>query len=228
MVRVSVIVPAHNEEGSIKRVIERLSHVLKGADYELVIVNDGSTDRTRSIVERMRKKDKKIRLVNRKPPNGFGLAIKDGIKYASGKVIVFVMADLCDDLKKIPDLVRIIDSGYDIGVASRFIKGGGVEGYSPLKLISNRLGNEIIRIFFQIPFHDITNAFKAYRADMLKSLSLKSDGFEILAEIFIKLWKKGAKVKAIPTVWKGRTAGTSKMKLAGSGLQYLRVILSNR
>ena len=138
------------------------------------------------------------------------------------------MADSCDEVQKIPKMIGIINSGYDIAIASRFIKGGGVRNYLPLKLLVNRLCNETIRIVFRIPFKDITNAFKAYRSDKLKALVLESDGFEILPEIFIRLWKNGAKAKAIPTVWKGRTAGKSKMKLTGSGLQYLRVILSNR
>ena len=78
-----------------------------------------------------------------------------------------------------------------------------------------------------MPFTDVTNAFKAYRKTALNSIKIKSKGFEILPEIIIKLWKKGYKICALPTVWTGREKGRSKMKLLSVGYGYLKVILSN-
>jgi len=227
MVKISVVVPAHNEEGTIITVLERLEKATKELDYEIVVVNDASTDRTKELVEEKRRTNGRIVLVNRKPPKSFGRAIKDGLKHARGEVIIFVMADLCDEVRQIPEMVRIIDSGYNVAIASRFIKGGGVKNYPPLKLIFTRICNETIRIIFRIPSHDITNAFKAYRSDMLRAITLESEGFEILPEIVIKLWKCGARIKATPTVWRGRNVGVSKMNLFSSGLFFLRVILRN-
>lgn len=227
MVKVSVVVPAHNEEGTIVQVINRLEHALTKLDYEIVVVNDNSADRTRQLVEKEMKKNSRIRLINRNPPNGFGLALRDGIKNARGQIIIFVMADLCDEVEKIPEMVKKIEEGCDVVIASRFIRGGRVENYPDVKLLANRLCNETIRILYRIPSNDITNAFKAYKAPLLKKLRLESDGFEILSEVIIKLCKEGVKIGQLPTVWKGRVIGTSKMRLAASGFSYLKVILQN-
>ena len=226
--KVSVVVPAHNEEESIKKVLDRLKKAIRGLDYEIVVVNDNSRDRTREIVEKQQRANRRIKLVNRKPPNGFGLAMMDGIKNSGGDTIIFVMADLCDEVEKIPEMVSKIEEGYDVVVASRFMKDGKVTDYSKLKLLANRLCNETIRVLYGVPSGDITNAFKAYRASILRSIRLESSGFEVLPEIFLGAWKKGIRICEIPTLWSGRKAGVSKMKLLSSGKKYFRIVVLNR
>jgi dolichol-phosphate mannosyltransferase len=224
--KVSVVVPAHNEEGTIVQVLNRLEHALRKLDYEIVVVNDNSTDRTRELVEHVR--NSRVKLVNRKPPNGFGRALKDGIKHSKGDIIVFVMADLCDEVEKIPEMVSRIREGYDVVIASRFTKGGAVRNYPSLKLLVNRLCNETIRILYGVPSHDITNSFKAYRAPLIKTLRLQSNGFEILPEIFLEVWKKRVKISEIPTVWTGREAGVSKMRILNAGKNYFKAVVLTR
>jgi uncharacterized protein (TIRG00374 family) len=230
---VSCIIPARNEEGNIKTVIDALSPVLIDSslinDYEIIVVDDNSTDSTGRLIDALAQKDSHIHPVHRTTTPGFGNAIKTGMKKAKGDIVIPFMGDLSDNPHDIPRLVERIDEGYDVAYGSRFVEGGALNGYSRAKLIANRAFNNLVRLSFGIPYRDITNAFKAYRREVLDEIgidSLESCGFDLTVEIPIKAHIHGFRSSEVPVQWYDRTSGEAKLKLSRNGSVYGRRFMS--
>jgi hypothetical protein len=224
---VSCVVPARNEEGNIEAVIDALSPVLSSSpvicDYEIIVVDDNSTDSTGRLIDTLAYKDPHIHPVHRTSTPGFGNAIKTGMKEAKGDIVIPFMGDLSDNPQDIPRLVERIDQGYDVAYGSRFIEGGALNGYPRVKMIANRAFNNLVRLSFGIPYHDITNAFKAYRKEVLDEIgidNLESSGFDLTVEIPIKVHILGFRSSEVPVQWYDRTAGDAKLKLSRNGSIY--------
>ena len=168
MMKLSVVIPAYNEENSIGPCLDRLVETLRDKHrlpYEIIVVNDNSSDDTERVVRARAEGDPAIRFVSHRPPGGFGRAIRSGLELVTGDVIVIMMADLSDDPEDVVAYYRKIEEGYDCVFGSRFIKGSSVEHYPPLKRIVNRTINRLIQLMFWTRFNDLTNAFKAYRVE---------------------------------------------------------------
>jgi uncharacterized protein (TIRG00374 family) len=230
---ISCIVPARNEEGNIAAVVDALSPVLVSSplirDYEIIIVDDNSTDSTGRLIDSLAQKDRHIYPVHRVTTPGFGNAIKTGMKAAKGDIIIPFMGDLSDNPRDIPRLVERIDAGYDVAYGSRFIDGGALNGYPRAKLIANRAFNNMVRLSFGIPYRDITNAFKAYRKEVLDDIgidNIESSGFDLTVEIPIKAHILGFRSSEVPVQWYDRTAGEAKLKLSRNGSVYGKRFLS--
>lgn len=224
---VSCIVPARNEEGNITAVIEALTSVLQGGslirEYEIVVVNDNSTDRTGKIIDTLAQEDLHVRPVHRTTTPGFGNAIKTGMKEACGEILIPFMGDLSDNPRDIPRLVERISEGYDVAYGSRFVEGGALYGYPKAKMIANRAFNNLVRLSFGIPFRDVTNAFKAYRREVIDEIgvdTLESSGFDLTVEIPIRAHILGFRSSEVPVQWTDRTAGEAKLKLSRNGSVY--------
>jgi uncharacterized protein (TIRG00374 family) len=227
MSKISIVVPAHNEEENLPNLLDELLPVLdrheETRDYELVIVNDNSTDRTPEIIEKLASLNPRIKPVHSHSTPGFGNAIKEGFRNATGDIIIPVMGDLSDDPKDIVKLVRKIEEGYDIAYGSRFVEGGGTDGYPPVKMIANRTFNNSVRLLFGIKHKDITNAFKAYRKEVLDSIGidkLEANGFDLTVEIPLKAHIMGFRSAEVPVTWYGRKRGVAKLKLSENGTKY--------
>ncbi len=208
--KISVVIPGHNEEGNIEKCVSEIKKALKGEDYELVLVNDCSTDKTGKIMNELAKKDKRIKVVHRKGKKGFGRAVKAGYKKASGDYIALVMADLSDDPKDLKRMIRETKKGYDVIVGNRFTKKSKVIGYPKVKLIANRMFNNLLALMFRMPYKDISNAFKMYKKEVIKGEKFEADGFDITIEVPLKAWIKGYKFKEIYNNWYGREKGSPK------------------
>jgi dolichol-phosphate mannosyltransferase len=223
----SVCIPAHNEEGNIGKVIDEVAELLNREQipFELVIANDNSTDGTRAAIEAKMRSDVPIRLINRKPPGGFGRAIRSCLDTFTGEFIVIVMADLSDDPADIVKYYNKLQEGYDAVFGSRFLPGSVVKDYPPLKLIANRLGNKLIQFLFRTPHNDLTNAFKAFRAEAIRPLlPLYSSHFNITIEIALGLLIRGCRVASVPINWYGRTWGVAKFNIRQLSRRYLAVL----
>jgi uncharacterized protein (TIRG00374 family) len=227
MLKLSVVVPAHNEEENIPMLLDRLVPALEGspetADFELIFVNDNSKDGTGALIDGYAAKDPRIRAVHRTGSPGFGNAIKAGFKNASGSIIIPVMADLSDDPDDIKKLVRKIDEGYDIAYGSRFCKGGATYQYPWKKMIANRLFNNTVRLVFGIRHRDVTNAFKAYRREVLDAIgidNIHANGFDLTVEIPLKAHILGFRSAEVPVSWHDRKKGEAKLKLSENGGRY--------
>lgn len=226
--KLSVVIPAHNEEGSIESAVKAISDKLSEASiaYEIIVVNDSSQDRTETILIRLHEQDHRIRLVNNAPPNGFGFAVRKGLESMEGDAVVIVMADSSDDPDDIVTYYRKLEEGYDCVFGSRFIKGSKVTNYPMHKLILNRLANFFIRILFGLKFNDITNAFKGYRLEVVRGLQpLLSPHFNLTVELPLKAIVRGYSYTTVPIRWYGRTVGVSKLKIKEMGSRYLFIVL---
>ncbi|MBP2134442.1 uncharacterized protein (TIRG00374 family) [Methanomicrobium sp. W14] len=222
---ISCIVPARNEEENLNNVVNVLTPVLANSklikNYEIIIVNDNSTDSTPKLIESLAKKDSHIHPVHRKKSPGFGNAVKAGMAEAKGNIIIPFMGDLSEDPNDIINLIKKIDEGYDIAYGSRFIKGATLKEYPFAKLISNRAFNNLVRYSFGISNHDVTNAFKAYRKEVLDAIgieNLESSGFDLTVEIPVKAYILGFRSVEVPVYWANRKAGEAKLKLPQNGI----------
>jgi glycosyltransferase involved in cell wall biosynthesis len=214
--KISIIVPAHNEEKIIGKTLSSLYQVLKesGLNYEIIAVDDNSTDKTFRVMKEISKESKKIKVFHKsdeKGPSGLGSVLLFGIKNAKGDVIIPFMGDLSDDPKDIIKLVKKLEEGYDVVCGSRFIKGGKAVGYPFLKLIAHRTYNKFFSFIFGLGLEDFSNAFKAYRRKIFDSIQVESKGFEFNAEVLLKAHILGFRITEVPVKWCGRKEGTSKL-----------------
>lgn len=226
--KLSVVVPAHNEEDCIYHAVEEIIAKLKDEkiEHEVILVNDNSTDKTSRIADDLSAKYGEVKVIDRHPPAGFGRAIRDGLDAATGDTIAIVMGDMSDDPNDIVAYFRKIEEGYDCIFGSRFIKGSRVIDYPPLKLFINRLANNFIRLLFLRRENDITNAFKMYRKEVIDScrpfLALY---FNMTVELPLKAINRGFKITQLPMNWYGRKSGVSKLKIREMGRKYLFTVL---
>jgi dolichol-phosphate mannosyltransferase len=224
----SIVIPAHNEEQTLPKVLEDLTLRLRGEGipYEIIVVNDDSRDRTRDMVLSYRTADPRIRLVDRAGPNGFGRAIRSGLAAVTGEVVVICMADSSDHPADVVAYYRKICEGYDCVFGSRFVRGSRVEAYPPMKLIINRIVNKLMQWAFRCPFNDLTNAFKAYRTYVIRNIGpLCACHFNITIEMSLGAVARKYNIAQIPISWTGRTWGSSKLHLGEMGRRYLSTLL---
>ncbi len=224
----SVVIPAYNEEKNLPRVVAELQEVLRAEriPYEFVLVNDNSKDGTRAVIHELMRGDCRVRIVDRRPPGGFGRAVRSGLAAARGDIVVVCMADCSDVPEDVVRYYRAIQHGYDCVFGSRFIRGSTVKNYPLVKRVVNRLVNRAIQLLFRCPFNDLTNAFKAYRARVLRELGpLQACHFNLNIELSLGALNRGYKIAQIPIQWHGRTWGVSNLKLREMGRRYLATLL---
>lgn len=225
----SIVIPAQNEERNIARCLEELRGALMAPvaiPYEVVVVDDNSSDGTAAVVAALADTDTRIRLVRRVPPAGFGRAVRDGIDAVTGDVLAIYMADLSDDPQDLVACYHKIAEGYDCVFGSRFIAGSQVTMYPVVKLVVNRFANQVIRWMFWSHFNDFTNAFKVYRMQVAHDCGpYRASHFNITLEMSIGALIRGYRIVEIPIRWHGRTWGSSKLRLSEMGRRYLSTLL---
>lgn len=224
----SVVIPAHNEENNLPATVEELQQALRREKipYEIIIVNDCSNDGTAGVIAGMMAADKGIRTIDRTPPGGFGRAIRSGLALVTGDVVMIYMADKSDDPEDAVRYYRKIEEGYDCVFGSRFRKGSKVENYPAVKLIANRIVNRCIQAMFFCRFNDLTNAFKAYRTDVVRDCGpFRASHFNITIEMSLSALIRKYNIVEIPISWYGRTWGSSHLRLREMGRRYLATLL---
>lgn len=226
--KLSIVMPAHNEEGCIEPTIEHIIDVLSGQaiSYEILVVNDNSRDATETILQGLSQRYQHVRYINNYYPNGFGFAVRCGLENFKGDAVAIVMADGSDLPEDIIRYYDKLEEGYDCVFGSRFIRGGKVIDYPIHKLVINRLANLFIQIIFALRFNDITNAFKIYRREVIEGISpLISHHFNLTVEVPLKAIARGYSYTSIPITWQNRKAGISKLKIKEMGSRYLFIVL---
>jgi dolichol-phosphate mannosyltransferase len=224
----SVVIPAHNEaeviEPTLRGLIDQLGPA--GIDYEIVVVDDASRDGTGDVVRRVAEDEPRVRVVRSEGPNGFGVAVRAGLEAFTGDSVAIVMADGSDDPRDVVLYHRVLEAGYDCAFGSRFMPGASVHDYPKFKLLMNRVVNTGIRALFRHGYNDTTNAFKAYRREVIENLRpLLSHHFNMTVELPLKAITRGFSYAIVPTSWTNRTAGTSKLQLNEMGSRYLFIVL---
>lgn len=229
---VSVVVPVHNEAGNLTSLVDAVTASLDESsfehDYEIVLVDDNSTDKTSTISEDLVATHESVRAIHRTEDPGFGNALKKGLREAQGDVLIPFMGDLSDDPSDIPKLVDAIENGYDVAYGSRFVTGGSIEGYPRVKLLYNRAFNNLIRLLFGIRARDITNAFTAYRREVIEEIgidNLDSKSFDLTAELPLRAHIRGFRSTEVPVSWRSRDAGVSKLNATQKGPVYIKRLL---
>lgn len=227
--KLSLVIPAHNEEGSISQTVLAFHEQLKleKIKHEILVVNDNSKDETENILKDLSKKIPEVRYINNKPPNGFGFAVRAGLDNFKGDCVAIVMADLSDRPIDLVNYFKEMETGkYDCVFGSRFIKGGKTIDYPKTKLVLNRFTNSIIRVLFGIRYNDVTNAFKLYKKETIEGLKpFLSHHFNLTVELPLKSIVRGYNYTVVPNHWTNRAVGESKLKIKEMGSRYFFIIL---
>jgi len=224
----TVVIPARDEEACIASTVEHL-HVelrLNNVRHEIIVVDDGSVDRTWEIVNEIKCRIPVVKPVQSPAPHGFGRAIVAGLDEMKGDAVVLMMADESDDCRDVVRYWETLQQGYECVFGSRFIKGGRAIDYPKLKLLLNRCANLFLKIIFNIPLNDTTNAFKAYRSDVIAGCRpLISPHFNITVELPLKAIVRGYSWATIPITWRSRRTGIPKLKIKEMGSRYMFICL---
>jgi glycosyltransferase involved in cell wall biosynthesis len=219
----SVIIPAHNEADNLQNTVDAITDELGDDGYEIRIVNDTSTDATPDIADRLAADHGVVRVTHRETDPGFGNAIKDGLDAADGDVLIPFMADLSDDPADIPTMLDAMADGSDVVHGSRFVAGGSVDGYPPMKLFYNRAYNTVLRLLLRTETKDLTNAFTAYRRDVIEAIRpITADDFDITAELAIKAELADFDTTEVPVSWQSREHGVSDFDPLQKGPMYAK------
>jgi dolichol-phosphate mannosyltransferase len=226
--KLSVVIPAHNEVESVSLTVSRTVEELEkfGIDHEVLVINDASTDGTEDVLRELSLQHSTVRWVTSHLPPGFGHAIRAGLELYEGDAVAIMMADMSDSPSDLVLYYRLLESGYDCAFGTRFGRGGRTIDYPRFKLVLNRIVNTAIRILFAHGYNDTTNAFKAYRREVIDQVQpLLSNHFNLTVEIPLKAIVRGYSFGVVPVSWTNRAHGESKLKLKEMGSRYAFIIL---
>jgi dolichol-phosphate mannosyltransferase len=227
--KLSIVIPAYNEEGSIRETVESIETALSQIkiEHEILVVNDNSKDSTEDILKDLSQKYSSVTYVTNPGPNGFGYAIRYGLDRFSGDCVAIMMGDLSDspyDLIKF--YTTMLEKNVDCVFGTRWGKGSQVVDYPWLKKIINRIANRIIRMVMNIKYNDTTNAFKLYKKEVIKGIQpILSPHFNLTIEIPLKAIIRGYSYSVVPNSWTNRKAGESKLKIKEMGTRYFFILM---
>jgi dolichol-phosphate mannosyltransferase len=219
----SVVMPARDEEESLGATLQHLhlEFTLNHVPHEIVVVDDGSKDRTWEVLQELKKTIPTLCPIQNTGEHGFGRAIICGLRQCHGDAVVIMMADESDDARDAVRYWRLLNEGWDCVFGSRFIRGGGTIDYPKVKLLVNRMANLFIRLLFRIPLNDTTNAFKAYRRSVIQGCEpLIAPHFNLTVEIPLKAIVRGFTWTVVPITWRNRRYGQAKLKIKEMGSRY--------
>jgi dolichol-phosphate mannosyltransferase len=225
----SVVIPARNEAETIAATLDPLVAALEqaGVEHEVIVVDDASTDETAAVVAAIGERLPSVRYhPSHFPRNGFGFAVRAGLEVFRGDAVAIVMADGSDDPGDVVAYFRLLEQGFDCAFGSRFMPGAEVQGYPIVKRVINRVVNLAIRLLFRHGYNDTTNAFKAYRREVVESVQpLLSHHFNLTVELPLKAVVRGHSYAVVPISWRNRSAGEAKLDLQEMGSRYLFIVL---
>ena len=208
------MIPTYNERENIEKIIKEV--LRQSPDIHVLVVDDNSPDGTWEVVEKIKKKEKRVDLIKRPEKMGLGTAYVEGFKYAlkNGYDVVFEMdADFSHDPNDIPRILQELN-GYDMVIGSRYCNGVSVVNWPMSRLLLSYFANLFARKVTGVPIRDLTSGFKAIRRRVLEKLNLseiRSDGYGFQIEIHVRAYRKGFKIKEIPIIFVDRRSGHSKM-----------------
>lgn len=226
--KLSVVIPAYNEEETVAETVEDLVSTLsrEKIEHEVIVVDDSSTDGTAAVVQGIGAEHPQVRCLPSPYRNGFGFAVRAGLEAFEGDAVAIVMADGSDSPGDLVSYQRLLEEGYECAFGSRFVHGSTVLDYPRSKLIMNRIVNFGIRVLFRHGYNDTTNAFKAYRREVIENIQpLLSHHFNLTVELPLKAVVRGYSYGIMPISWTNRTAGVSKLRLNEMGSRYLFIVL---
>ncbi len=222
---VSVVVPMHNESENIPDTVEQIAAELQqhGHAFEIVAVDDGSTDDTAQKLNAMAKRQRYLRVISYQPNQGRGFAIREGIRAARGTIICTTDADLSYSADHLTRMIALLQkyTKLDCVVGSPYTKGGSTENVPALRLWISRAGNKVINYAIGGKVKTSTGVLRAYRSECIKSLELFSSGKELHLEIITKLLASGYSVMEMPATLRSRKKGKSKFRFRAIASSHL-------
>jgi dolichyl-phosphate beta-glucosyltransferase len=229
--RLSVVVPAYNEEQRLPRTIEAIERYLegKGIPYELILVDDGSVDGTRLIMEKAAERNSRVRVEALPQNRGKGRAIATGVAVARGSEILVTDADLSTPIEELDKLQAALDSGAGIAIGSRAVKGSRVEVSQPIyRVVMGKTFNLMVQALLLPGVWDTQCGFKLLRADVAHAVfaGLTTDRFGYDPEILYRAKKQGVKIAEVPVVW--RNSAPTKVSTFRTSLEMFKDVLRIR
>jgi len=221
---ISIIVPTYNERNNITPLVERIAHALSNYDYEVVFVDDNSVDGTAEAAGALSTKYP-VKVIVRQHKRGLASAVVDGLKHVTGQIVGVIDADLQHPPEVIPDLLREIESGADIVIASRYVKGGACQGWGLTRRIISKgavfLAHLLLPSTRQVK--DPMSGFFMFNRQVVAHADLKPTGYKILLELLME--GEFQNLAEVPYTFKTRSRGESKLN-ARQQIDYLKHIYS--
>jgi glycosyltransferase involved in cell wall biosynthesis/ubiquinone/menaquinone biosynthesis C-methylase UbiE len=220
---VSFVIPAFNEEMNIARLVDAIVQYYDDYIYEIIIVNDNSRDGTEQVVREVAKREPRVKLINRRPPNGVGLALREGYAAASGRYILTMDCDFVQILPEIRDLFDAVAKGRDGAIGSRFSHDSILINYPFFKILCNRSFHVLVKFLLLPKVRDVSNNLKLYRAEILKDLVIEEHHFAANVETGLKPLLAGYDIDEVPVSWINRTVemGRSSFRIVNVAPNYL-------
>ena len=217
MKRRLVVIPTYNEAESIDALLNSIFDTVYGC--EVLVIDDGSPDKTAEICKKLKEKHQHLHLMERSEKSGLGSAYRDGFAWALDREFDEIIEMDADGSHQVADLMRMIDAvsrdpqaGLVIG--SRWIKGGATQNWSKAREILSRVANRYVRMALGMGVHDSTSGFRIYSAATLRRINIdhiRSEGYSFQIEMTRAAKKTGAKIIEVPITFKERENGVSKM-----------------
>ena len=211
MKRISLVIPTYNEQETLPTLMEGLRTVLGNYELETIIVDDSSPDGTGKVAEQLSRKYSKVKVIHREGKKGLASAVIEGFNYASEDILGVMDADMQHPPENICRMLKEIENGADIVIASRYVKGGGLEGWSEGRKVISKVASLLARVIFPKirDIRDPVSGFFLLKRAALEGANLNCVGFKILLEILAKGTYN--KVVEVPYVFRKRTKGKSKL-----------------
>jgi dolichyl-phosphate beta-glucosyltransferase len=227
----SIVVPCYNEEKRLPRTIEQIERYLagKGSVYELILVDDGSTDATRQIMDAAAKHNQHVRIQALRQNRGKGRALAEGVAAARGSEILVTDADLSTPIEELDKLQAEVRKGAGVAIASRALRDSRVEISQPIyRVLMGKVFNLLVQVVLLPGIWDTQCGFKLFRADVAHDAfaQLTTDGFGYDPEVLYRAKQKGVRIAEVPVIW--RNSAPTKVSPIKSSLDMFRHVLRIR
>jgi glycosyltransferase involved in cell wall biosynthesis len=224
---ISIVIPVYNEEATVRSVIERVLAIDLPAPREILVINDGSTDGTRRVLDAIGDKPGTLRIIHAPVNGGKGRAIRTGFEQARGTVVAIQDADLELDPAQIADLVKpILDGEADVVYGSRFLQGRPAAPW--VTIAANKVLTGITNVLYGSRITDMETCYKVMRTDIARALNLEANRFDIEPEITAKLLRRGHRIVERPVRFEPRSRAQGKKIGWRDGVKALVVLARHR
>ncbi len=228
----SVVIPAYNEEARLGKTLERVFDYLskKGYPFEVVVVDDGSTDNTVGVADVFAAEHKNLKMVKNGVNRGKGFSVRHGVENAAGQYILFSDADLSTPIEDLEKLFpKLLDGGYDVAIGSRALKGSDVRIHQPwYRELMGKVFNKVVRLFTLHGFKDTQCGFKLFKARVARDVFAKQriERFSFDVEALYLVRKMGCRTAEVPVTWYNSPRST--VSIAGDPVQMFKDVIKIR
>ncbi|HZQ50110.1 MAG TPA: dolichyl-phosphate beta-glucosyltransferase [Candidatus Dormibacteraeota bacterium] len=203
----SIVIPCYNEQDRLPATLEAITKYMaaRGSDYELILADDGSSDRTPEVIGAAVKGGANVRMVRLPENRGKGRALAEGVKLSSGDRVLLTDADLSTPIEELPKLEARLDAGAGVAIASRALRGSEIVIHQPVyRVLMGKTFNLIVQALLLPGLWDTQCGFKLFRGDLARSVfaELRTDGFGYDPEALFRAKRRGEKIAEVPVVWR--------------------------